>query len=128
MNDRSPALDRQSGHYPPAWRGRVPVRVRMAVEVGPDQPWGHLVALGLVEAPKFVAEEGQEYDAWVNKHGAVAVVLPDGTRLGVRPYEFEVIEWDEATGARRAAYAGWAPATTVAVSGSAWTAGEGRDG
>jgi hypothetical protein len=40
-----------------------------------------------------VALEGHEYDAWVNSHGAVAAVLDKGERLGVRPYEFEVIEW-----------------------------------
>ena len=25
----------------------------------------------------------------------VAALLPDGRRLGLRPYEFEVIEWHE---------------------------------
>lgn len=29
----------------------------------------------------------------VNSHGAVSVILPNEQRLGVKPYEFEVIEW-----------------------------------
>lgn len=32
------------------------------------------------------------HDAIANQHGAVAVVLPDGKLLGVKPGEFEMIQ------------------------------------
>jgi hypothetical protein len=84
---RSAALDHQSEHYPASWHGRVPKRVRMAKMVGSDMP--------MLISPAMTAHKGQEYEVWVNSHGAVAAILPDGRRLGLRPYEFEVIEWHE---------------------------------
>jgi hypothetical protein len=58
----------------------------MATTIRPDFPFGHT---GLV------AVRGEEYEAWTNSHGAVCAVFSDGERLGVKPYEFEVIEWQD---------------------------------
>lgn len=83
----SPALSHRSEHYPATWGDRVPKRVRMAKTVHPDFPFfmnGGDASVGLKD---------QEYDAWVNSHGAVAIVLSNGELLGVKPYEFEVIEF-----------------------------------
>ncbi len=85
----SPALLSRSELYPAAWRGRVPKRIRMMKTVRSDFPC----------ISRLIAPKGGEYNAWVNSHGAVAAVLPIGEMLGVRPYEFEVIEWHpEASG------------------------------
>ena len=46
-----------------------------------DWPIGHNV----------IAEAGI-HDAVENQHGAVAVVLPDGSLLGVKPDEFERVQ------------------------------------
>ena len=84
----SPALTFRSEHYPPSWRGRVPVRIRMAKTVRPDPPmtW-------LPENAGMAAELDRDYPCWVNSHGAVAAILPDGRHIGVKPYEFDVVEW-----------------------------------
>jgi hypothetical protein len=43
----------------------------------------------------LVAEIQMSYMAWTNSHGAVAAILDDGRKLGVKPDEFEVVEfWD----------------------------------
>ncbi|MFD2274145.1 hypothetical protein ACFS07_32580 [Undibacterium arcticum] len=42
-----------------------------------------------------VAFRGMELDAWTNSYGAVAAVFSDGRKLGVKPDEFEVIEWSD---------------------------------
>jgi hypothetical protein len=67
---------------------RVPSKIKMRRTVTSDFPFflktdeGALVAYG-----------GQTYDAWTNSYGAVAAVMPNGKNLGVKPDEFEVIEW-----------------------------------
>lgn len=66
--------------------GHVPKTVRMVKTVGPDFPW-------LIKGKTQYAIECCEYDAVVNTHGAVSVVLPDGSLLGVKPGEFTVSEW-----------------------------------
>jgi hypothetical protein len=84
----SPALKSQSDGYPASWYGKVPKRVKMAKTVTSDLPFG----------PRHRAEIGKEYDCWVNSHGAVAAILISGDRsdlLGVKLYEFEVIEWHD---------------------------------
>lgn len=86
---RSIALDHQSEHYPASWHGRVPKRIRMANTVTPDLP------MLFPESRGMVAGSGREYEVWVNSHGAVAAILEDGRKLGLRPYEFEIIEWHE---------------------------------
>ena len=86
MNEVSLALTFQSKHYPPAWHGKVPKRIRMATTIRPD--------FGLGPAGT-IAVRGEEYEAWTNSHGAVCAICENGYRLGVKPYEFEVIEWHE---------------------------------
>lgn len=84
---KSPALEYQSDIYPASWHGKVPKRVRMAMTIHPDMPF--------LAPPLTVAENGKEYDCWVNSHGAVAVICENGFKLGVKPYEFEITGWHE---------------------------------
>ncbi|WP_323157842.1 hypothetical protein [Pseudomonas fulva] len=44
------------------------------------------------------AKAGQTYRVWTNSHGAVTAVMKDGTRLGLRPAEFEVDTWHHLAG------------------------------
>lgn len=81
----SPALKHQSDSYPASWYGKVPLRVKMAKTVTADTPF--------LAKPEAVGHTGREYFAWVNSHGAVAIVCDNGEKLGVKPYEFEVTEW-----------------------------------
>ncbi len=84
----SPALQKQSEHYPIYFDGRVPLRVRMLDTVSSELPFG----------PQNVAYSGGEFECWVNSHGAVAVFI-DGELLGVKPDEFKVLEWHQTPGA-----------------------------
>ncbi len=85
-----PALHEQSGIYPKGWGKKVPKSVRMKRTVCPDFPLS-----AFPENKGMVACQEEEYPCWTNSHGAVAVVFPDGRKLGVRPDEFEIIEWYE---------------------------------
>lgn len=88
----SPALKAQSEHYPASWHGKVPKRVRMAKKVKSDVP------MFVIGQRPMIAEDGMEYECWVNSHGALCTILThsDGTKmLGLKPYEFEVIAWHE---------------------------------
>jgi hypothetical protein len=58
-----------------------PLKVYLPRMVCGDCPIGHLL-----KAPAGV------YNAVENKHGAVSVILPGGTLLGVKPEEFERVE------------------------------------
>lgn len=78
-----PALSHRSEQYPERFKGRVPKRIRMLKRVTSDIPFSD---------PNLVAENGAIYTAWTNSHGAVAAWI-NGKRLGVRPNEFEVIDW-----------------------------------
>lgn len=85
----SPALAWQSDKhgefaYPANYRGRVPLKVKLAATVLPDLPF---VPIGTV------AEKDEEYFCWVNSYGAVSAILPNGEKLGLRPGEFDVVEW-----------------------------------
>ena len=86
------ALIHQSEHYPASWRGMVPKRVKMATTVRPDFP------ACLTWPDDSCCDNGEEYDVYVNSHGAISAVLPNGKNLGLKPYEFEVIEWHEFRG------------------------------
>jgi hypothetical protein len=80
---RMPALVSQSEHYPKRWDGKVPKRVKMLMTVSSDIP-----------IPCFLKVlSGEIYDVYTNSHGAIAVVFEDGKMLGVKPGEFEVVEW-----------------------------------
>jgi len=77
----SPALQHQSEHYPASWYGKVPKVVRMAKTVTDDFPFGK----------KLICQKGYEYHVIVNSHGAVTAILGEKARLGLKPYEFEII-------------------------------------
>lgn len=83
----SSALKNQSEHYPPVWKGKVPKRVKMAKTVTSDLP------IFLQKTESIIAEGGKEYYVYCNSHGAISAILPNGEKLGLKPYEFEVIEW-----------------------------------
>ena len=80
----SPALKKQSHLYPANFRGRVPLKVRLACNVRGHQ---------FLSPPGTIARADEEYDCWVNTHGAVAAILPNGQSLGLKPAEFDVVEW-----------------------------------
>ena len=92
MSEESPALTYRSEHYPPSWNQKVPTRVRMAKTVYSDVP------VFMTGGERLAALAGAEYDVWVNSQGAVTAILEDGKKLGLKPYEFEIIEWCEPTG------------------------------
>lgn len=85
-----PALHKRSETYP--FGEKVPLFVLMLKTVTADP----MPVLGFSTCPNGVppiALIGQRLPAWTNSHGAVAVVLQDGELLGVKPDEFEVVEW-----------------------------------
>ncbi|HRH44030.1 MAG TPA: hypothetical protein PKY82_20535 [Pyrinomonadaceae bacterium] len=87
----SPALNWQSDRrgscaYPANFRGRVPLKVKLATTVYPDVPF---------VPSDTVAQKDCEYYVWVNSYGAVSAILPNGETLGLRPSEFNVVEWHE---------------------------------
>jgi len=89
----SPALTVQSQKsdrfdYPARYRGRVPLKVKTAKDVFPD-----FVGLGPMVKVGTVCRKDHEYYVWVNSHGAVSAILPNGERLGLLPSEFDVTEW-----------------------------------
>jgi hypothetical protein len=80
----SPALvEGPSEHYPAWFKGRVPKVVQMYCNVRSDIP--------LSETP--AARDGKLYPVWVNRHGAVSAIHPDGQCLGLKPGEYSVVEW-----------------------------------
>lgn len=86
----SPALTYRSAHYPrngfEGAENRVPLRVRTTRPVHSD--------FGGIFGPPLLCFEGAEYDVWVNSHGAVAAILPDGL-LGLKPGEFTVVAYHD---------------------------------
>ena len=72
------ALKYQSEHYPERFKGRVPKTIRIIKWIR-----------GLTREANF----GEVHRAWTNSHGAVSVVFPNGSSLGVTPDEFEVVDW-----------------------------------
>ena len=84
----SPALSFQSKIYPARFRGRVPKKIKMAVTVYPDQVCGISLA-----KPGTMLELDQTYDCRVNVNGAVSGLCANGELLGVKPDEFDVVEW-----------------------------------
>lgn len=63
---------------------KVPKTVRLKCRVRSDFPFLN---------PVVVAETGITYPAWTNSYGAVAAVFPDGRTLGLKPDEFEIVDW-----------------------------------
>lgn len=77
----SPALKLRRDCYPARFKGRVPRRVKVLRIVRPD--------IGLMP----IAMPGTIYEAWTNSLGAVCAIFPSGETLGLKPDEFEVVEW-----------------------------------
>ncbi len=83
----SPALFGKSRHYPKRWCGQVPKKIRMIKTACSD-------LLIFNRQPILWAYEMQEYECWVNCHGAVTAITPEGG-LGVKPDEFVVVEYHQ---------------------------------
>jgi len=77
----SPALRFRSHHYPSRFNGQVTRLVKTKRTVRPDFPM-----------QGAAAQADNVFLAWTNSHGAVAAILSDGN-LGLKPSEFEVVEW-----------------------------------
>jgi hypothetical protein len=86
-----PALHSQSKDYPARFMGRVPKTIRMRRTVQPDEPLRSLDP----EWSRVIAEHSMLYPAYTNSHGAVSAVLDEGRKLGVKPDEFEIVEWHQ---------------------------------
>lgn len=80
-----PALHARGPGYP--FGDRVPKTVRLKTTVSSDAivAFAHGYSLS---TPKECC-----YPAWTNSYGAVSAVLADGSKLGLYPREFEVVEW-----------------------------------
>lgn len=77
------ALQEMAPSYPIRFNGKVPLKVLMLQTVK-----------GLpFLMPNTVAHKRQQYYVSVNSYGAVSVILIDGSELGVKPDEFEVVEF-----------------------------------
>ena len=86
MAMESPALKhRDPKYYPANYHNRVPWKVRMACTVHPD--------FAFLAPPGTVAIRNQIYECWVNSYGAVSAICANGQRLGLKPAEFDVVEW-----------------------------------
>jgi hypothetical protein len=83
---RSPALRIRKPGYPARFNGQVPRLIRTRRTIRPDFPF--------LASPGCVAREANVYLAWTNSQGAVAAVIPGGN-LGLKPDEFDVVEWAE---------------------------------
>lgn len=85
----SPALTWKSDKkgafaYPPNFRGRVPLMVKVLSDSQSDIP-----------TKDISVQKDKRYYVWVNSYGAVSAILPNGEQLGLKPSEFEVIEWHQ---------------------------------
>lgn len=84
----SPALKHRSPHWPWPVALGVPRLVRALRDVRSELPF----------PPFLVVKTGRTYEVWVNSHGALSALLPDG-ELGLKPGEFQVVEWHHLDGA-----------------------------
>lgn len=69
------------------WGNKTPTRIKMLKDVRSDLPF----MLGVSE----VAFKDKEYNVEANPYGAVSIVFESGEKLGVKPDEFEVVEFKE---------------------------------
>jgi hypothetical protein len=81
-----PALHARAKDYP--FGDRVPRTVRLKTTVTTD-------AIVRLVSPEHVAVApvGFTYPVWTNSYGAVSAVFPDGSKLGLKPHEFEIVDW-----------------------------------
>lgn len=91
MIDYGPAMRKRCHDKGYPFGERVPKRVRMMQTVTSDFLPG--TTISVADGDPLVAVNRQSFDAWTNSYGAVAVHMPDGRKLGVKPGEFEVVEW-----------------------------------
>lgn len=82
------ALKKRSEHWPKRFGNAVPMRIRMLMTVRPD-----FAFILPPEKRDMILIQGRTYDATTNSHGAVCGVCGCGNVLGVKPDEFEVVEW-----------------------------------
>lgn len=73
--------------YPEHWNNKVPLKVRMKQTVTGDMP------MFFPDSADLITVKGNEYYCWVNRYGALSAILPNGKRLGLKPNEFEVVEF-----------------------------------
>lgn len=91
----SPALEWQSDRkgrasYPANFRGRVPLKVKLAKTVTPDlMEFRNELRI----KDDTICLKDNEYYVWVNSYGAVSSILENGEKLGLLPSEFDVTEW-----------------------------------
>lgn len=78
--------------YPANFRGRVPLKVKLAKDVTPDL-MEYKEILGIKDST--IALKDNEYYVYVNSYGAVSAILADGKQLGLLPSEFDVTEWHD---------------------------------
>jgi hypothetical protein len=88
----SPALKYQCDEigtfaYPARWKGKVPLKVRMLKTVTSDIP------MIFPDSADMITIAKNEYYVNVNSYGAVSAILPNGKQLGLKPDEFEVVEF-----------------------------------
>lgn len=81
-------FDRMSEHWPASYRGRIPTKVRMAKDLGPDM-WGIMP-----KGPRIWVNLNDEVPVKCNQHGTMSLLTEYG-ELGVKPLECEIIEWRE---------------------------------
>lgn len=77
-------------HYPARYQTKIPLKVKMVQTVMSDLPFFLPEAK---ESDYPVAVGGNEYYVSVNSYGAVTAIFDDGRQLGLKPGEFEVIEF-----------------------------------
>jgi len=73
--------------YPKQWEGKVPLKVRMLKTVTSDLP------MIFPDSADMITVAKNEYYVYVNSYGAISAFLPNGKQLGLKPDEFEVIEF-----------------------------------
>lgn len=64
------------------------IRIRMKTDMLPDV----LPGIPSLAKPGTILRAGKEYEAEANKNGAVIAICENGTRMGVKPGEFEFLE------------------------------------
>lgn len=75
--------------YPEKWNGKVPLKVKILKTVTSDMP------MFFPDASDMIAVGNNEYYAYVNRYGALSAILHNGKKLGLKPDEFEVIQFHD---------------------------------
>lgn len=59
-----------------------------------------VIGYGYITGNVPTAVISQSFPAWTNSYGAVAAIMADGQRLGMKPDDFEVHTWHDSPLAR----------------------------